>query len=215
MPRAVVLSHDWIAHELGHLGPWLEAHGFAVTRITREQPRSLPEADLLIVLGSPGSVAGPTCPPAARAEVKAIGDWVRQDRPYLGICFGAQVLARAMGGSVTRMPVPFADYGAMDVVEGAPPALAGPWVTWHNDGITAPVSSTRLGSHDRADLAFRVRRAWGLQPHVEVTAPVLGRMLDALGVPAGESAAVVGRLQADGTNAVRAAALLDAALSEW
>lgn len=214
MPHAIVLSHDWIAHELGHLGPWLDANGFTITRITREEPRELPAGDLLIVLGSPGSVAGPQCPPAAQAEVEVIRDWVVGGRPYLGICFGAQVLARAMGGSVARMPTPFADYARMQVVRPAPDALAGAWVTWHNDGITAPASATVLGSLPHADLAFRVHRAWGLQPHIEVTGPVLGRMLDALGVPAGESAQVVGMLDADDTNAARAQALFDTVLAE-
>ena len=32
MPSAVVLSHHDIAHELGHLGPWLDERGFAVQR---------------------------------------------------------------------------------------------------------------------------------------------------------------------------------------
>ena len=213
MPSAVIVSHDWIAHELGHLEPWLQAHGFSITRISREEPRALPAADLLIVLGSPGSVAGPQCPPAVQAEVDAIRDWVGQGRPYLGICFGAQALAHALGGAVTRMPVPFADYAAMTLDDQAPPALTEPWVTWHNDRISAPQGAVRLGSLDHADLAFRVHRAWGLQPHVEVTGPVLERMLSALAVPEAQAAPVVAALEADATNAMRARALLDAVLA--
>lgn len=213
MPRALVLSHDWIAHELGHLEPWLDANGFAIERITREEPRAVPAADLLIVLGSPGSVAGAQCPPAAEAEIAMIREWVLQDRPFLGICFGAQALARALGGGVERMPVPYAGYTAMTLVDGAPDALGGPWVTWHNDAIAAPPAASVLGSLDHADLAFRANRAWGLQPHVEVTGPVLGRMLDALGVPPHDAEPVVSRLAADVTNAARARGLLDAVLA--
>lgn len=214
MPSAVVVSHDWIANELGHLEPWLDRHGFTVTRIHREQPTAIPAADLLIVLGSPGSVAGATCPAPANDEVAAVRDWVQQGRPFLGICFGAQALARACGGSVATMPRPFAGYVPISVDAGAPAAIGGPWTVWHNDGITAPGDAVLLGELDHAHLAFRIGRAWGLQPHIEVTAPVLERMLDALGVEPVEYGPVVERLRADATNAERAQALLDAFLAD-
>ena len=58
MPTAVVLSHRAVAHELGPLGDWLEARGFDVDRLHREDEPELPDAaDLLVVLGSPGTGA--------------------------------------------------------------------------------------------------------------------------------------------------------------
>ena len=215
MPRALVLSHDWIAHELGHLEPWLDQHGFSVTRAFREEPRALPASDLLIVLGSPGSVADGGCPPASQAEITAVRAWVDAGRPYLGICFGAQVLALATGGSVRRMPAPYEDYAELDVAASAPEPVRGPWVVWHNDGITAPAAASVLGSLDHADLVFRTRRAWGLQPHVEVDAGILERMAIALGSPPAAYAPIVDRLRADeDANAARARALLDAFLDD-
>lgn len=215
MPRALVLSHDWIAHELGHLAPWLEQNDFSVARAFREEPRPLPPADLLIVMGSPGSVVGAECPPASRSEVAAVSEWVAGGRPYLGICFGAQVLALATGGAVRRLSVPYEDYAELDVDPDAPDAVRGPWVVWHNDGITAPAGSHLLGSLDHADLAFRTRRAWGLQPHVEVTEGILERMAVSLGSPPATYEPIVERLRADeDANAVRARALLDAFLAD-
>lgn len=215
MPRALVLSHDWIAHEFGHLEPWLQENGFSVTRVFRGHAGEFPVADLLIVLGSPGSVAGAECPPASRSEVAAVSDWVGAGRPYLGICFGAQVLARATGGAVGRLHEPYEDYAELDVGPDSPDDMRGPWVVWHNDGITAPVGSQLLGSLDHADLAFRTWRAWGLQPHVEVTPDILERMAVALGSPAATYGPIVERLRADETaNASRARALLDAFLDD-
>jgi GMP synthase (glutamine-hydrolysing) len=215
VPRALVLSHDWIAHELGHLEPWLDDHGFAVTRAFREDPRPLPAADLLIVMGSPGSVADGGCPPASQGEIATVQDWVESGRPCLGICFGAQVLALAGGGAVRRMPVPFEDYAELDVAAGAPEPLRGPWVVWHNDGIAAPADASVLGSLDHADLVLRTRRAWGVQPHVEVTAETLERMAIALGSPPTTYGPIVDRLRADeDANASRARALLDAFLDD-
>ena len=215
MPHAVVLSHDSIAHELGQLEPWFDRHGFTVTRVYREQPRPLPAADLLVVMGSPGSAADGACPPATQSEIAAVGDWVASGRPYLGICFGAQVLAAATGGSVRRMATPFNGYVEMDLTPDAPRALDGAWLTWHEDALTAPASGDVLGRRDHADLAFRVGRAWGVQPHVEVTPDSAERMLIALAVPEIQYGIALGvmRSHAEG-DAERAAALLDAFLDD-
>ena len=62
---------------------------------------------------------------------------------------------------------------------------------------------------------FRTQRAWGLQPHVEVTAESLERMAIALGSPPDAYGPIVERLRADeDDNAVRARALLDAFLDD-
>ena len=214
MLHAVVLAHDWIAHELGHLEPWLDRRGFEITRIQREQRRDIPDSDLLVVLGSPNSVAGPNCPPSSQAEVEIVREWLRRDRPYLGICFGAQVLAAATGGSVSTLTHPFSGYVSLERTEVAPSALDGPWMVWHNDGISAPSDATLFGRLNHADLAFRIGRGWGLQPHIEVTPDVLRRMLAALDIDETESAPVVDALEKDVTNADRAAALLDGFLND-
>lgn len=217
MPHALVLSHSWIAHELGHLEPWLDRHGFTLTRVYRERPkpRPMPAADLLIVMGSPGSAADGYCTPPDAIEIAFVADWVEQGRPYLGLCFGAQVLAAATGGSVQRMAAPFAGYVAMDVTPDAPAELGGRWLTWHEDGLTAPTAAEVLGRLDHADLALRVGRAWGLQPHIEVTPDIAERMLIELGITEPEYADVLSEMRADAPGAAqRAAALLDAFLDD-
>jgi GMP synthase-like glutamine amidotransferase len=185
--RVLVISHRGIAHELGHLQPWLESvAGGPVLRAYREDGvlgLELDEADLLVVLGSPGSVATGYTQAGAQAEVDLVRAWCATDRPYLGICFGSQVLARALGGNVQRMPSTFTALAPLPLQNGASTALAGPWMTWHEDAITSPPGATVLGRMAHADLAFRQGRAWGLQPHIEVSAASLERMLSALGVP--------------------------------
>ncbi|MCX6413179.1 MAG: gamma-glutamyl-gamma-aminobutyrate hydrolase family protein [Actinobacteria bacterium] len=184
MPRAVVLSHHDIAHELGHLGPWLDRRGFALERIYREEPRSLPDADLLIVMGSPTSVATGHCLAPAEDEIRLVKEWVESGRPYLGLCFGAQVLARALGGEVTRMEHTFRGYVDLSSNEAADAGVTGSWVVWHDDAITAPPGAEVLAALPHADLVFKVGNAWGLQPHIEVSPESLERMAIALGAPA-------------------------------
>ena len=215
MPRAVVLSHDWIAHELGHLEPWLIDSGFSIVRAYREERPTIPDGDLLIVMGSPHSVVPGFRDANGDAEIEAVGAWVAQDRPYLGLCFGAQILATALGGSVRRMPQEFRGYVPVD--SDTPHAALGDgrWTVWHNDAITAPPQSELLGSLDHADLAFSVGRAWGLQPHIEVTPDPLERMAIALGASPDQYQPIVADLghDADG-NTQRARTLIETVLEQ-
>lgn len=166
MSRVLVLSHEAVAAELGHLGSWLEDRGHSVTRVYRETSPSLPDADVLVALGSPSSVAEGHCAAPAAREIALVDSWVTTGRPYLGICFGAQTLARATGGSVRRMSSTFRSYTALDVSERDVPALvvagavepsarsldlSGRWAVWHEDAITAPRHAERLAVLDRAD----------------------------------------------------------------
>jgi GMP synthase-like glutamine amidotransferase len=215
VPHAVVLSHESIAHELGHLEPWFDRHGFRVTRVYRERPIPLPAADLLVGMGSPGSAAGDACSPATQSEISMVGEWVTSGRPYLGICFGAQVLAAATGGSVRRMATPFSGYVEMDLAPDAPRELYGAWLTWHEDALAVTESCDVLGRRDHADLAIRVGRAWGLQPHVEVTPDSAERMLVGLAVPEVQYGVILAAMRAHAArDAERAAALLDAFLDD-
>jgi GMP synthase-like glutamine amidotransferase len=184
MPRAVVLSHHDIAHALGHLGPWLDRQGFLVERVYRGEAQSIPDADLLIVMGSPTSVATGHCLAPAEDEIRLVKEWVESGRPYLGLCFGAQVLARALGGEVTRMEHTFRGYVDLSSNEAADAGVTGSWVVWHDDAITAPPGAEVLAALPHADLVFKVGNAWGLQPHIEVSPESLARMAIALGAPA-------------------------------
>lgn len=181
MPSAVVLSHRAVAHELGPLGTWLDATGFEVSRIHREDAPAIPEADLLVVLGSPGSVADGFCAPAGEAEIAQVRDWVEGDRPYLGICFGSQVLARATGGSVERMRSTDRGWMTLASDEAEHAVFAGPWMVWHEDGLAAPAAARVRARSGNADQVFSYRRAWGIQFHPELDSESLERMAVALG----------------------------------
>ena len=181
--RAIVLSHRGVADELGHIGEWLSDSGMSIDRMYREDDPKIPDGDLLVVLGSPNSVASGHCLPPAQSEIEAVRAWVAADRPYVGVCFGAQVLARAFGGSVSRMERTYRDYIDFETVQGAPSVLEGRWAVWHEDAITAPSESEVLARLPHADTVFRVGRAWGLQPHVEFDATIVRNLGDVVGIP--------------------------------
>ena len=177
MTTFAVLSHRDVAAELGHLGTWLEARNTRVSRLFREDSLQIPDADALIVLGSPTSVAEGHCQTPARQEIELVASWIADDRPFLGVCFGAQALACAAGGSVRRMDHTFRAYTE---VETEHPNLEGRWAVWHEDAISAPGEA--IASLPHADAVFRVGRAWGVQPHVEFTSDIVERLARAFGV---------------------------------
>jgi GMP synthase (glutamine-hydrolysing) len=209
--RAVVLSHRQVAAELGHIGDWLTEKGFGVERVHREDAPAVPDADLLVVLGSPNSVATGHCEPPALTEIALVKDWVERGRPYVGICFGAQVLARALGGSVRRMDTTYRAFAEVDCADEAPPELSGKWVLWHEDAITAPPDARVLARVPHADVAFRRGNAIGLQPHIEFDSEIVERLARIVNIADDEWRPLRDALEREDANhATRARSLLDA-----
>ncbi len=93
--------------------------------------------------------------------------------PTLGICFGGQLLAAAVGGRVERAPIP--EVGWVSVAGGAPelPIDGGPWLSWHFDRFTVPAHVPVVARSALANQAFVTGRTLGLQFHPEVTDAVL------------------------------------------
>jgi GMP synthase-like glutamine amidotransferase len=92
--------------------------------------------------------------------------------PTLGICFGGQMLAAAVGGRVERAPVP--EIGWLSVASSEPALVdGGPWLSWHYDRFTLPSHVPVLAQTALANQAFVYGRALGLQFHPEVTDAVL------------------------------------------
>jgi GMP synthase-like glutamine amidotransferase len=138
----------------------------------------------------------------------AIGTWIHDEIaftqaaitagvPVLGICFGGQMLAAAVGGRVERAPVP--ELGWTIIETQAPDLIdAGPWLEWHYDRFTLPAGVPALATSSLANQAFTVGRSLGLQFHPEVTESVLDAWLAADGASELMAAGVdPGRLLAD------------------
>jgi GMP synthase-like glutamine amidotransferase len=85
----------------------------------------------------------------------------------LGVCFGGQLLARALGGSVGRSPAPEIGWCEVDS-DDATMVPGGPWFQWHFDRLTPPPGATELARNGSATQAFVQGRALGLQFHPEV-----------------------------------------------
>jgi GMP synthase-like glutamine amidotransferase len=90
----------------------------------------------------------------------------------LGLCFGGQALAAALGGEVRRAAAPEIGWIELEPLDGR--AIApGPWFSWHYDTFTLPPGAQELARSAACPHAFRVGRSVGLQFHPEVTPEIV------------------------------------------
>ncbi|AQA04867.1 glutamine amidotransferase [Mycobacterium sp. MS1601] len=90
----------------------------------------------------------------------------------LGVCFGGQLVAQALGGSVRKAAV--GELGWYEISTDTTDLIPeGPWFEWHSDQFTAPPGATELARTARASQAFVYRTALGLQFHPELDLPLL------------------------------------------
>ena len=85
---------------------------------------------------------------------------VAEARPLIAICFGAQVLSHALGGTVTRIADPEIGWFELDVTAPDVPA-GGPWLEWHDDAFTVPEGFDELARTDAGPQLIRGRPARG------------------------------------------------------
>jgi GMP synthase (glutamine-hydrolysing) len=184
MPRLVILHH-LDKNFLGNAGPPLRESGLEIEErdLKRGDPLpSLEETDALLSLGGDQSVLDLARYDYLQAETELLREAVARDIPVLGVCLGGQLLAKALGGSVERMPVrmvEWAEVSALAAAEGDPVFGGLPErvraLHWNEDAFTVPDGSVEMLS--RAGLggeAFRYgESAWGIQFHPEADAEIL------------------------------------------
>lgn len=108
--------------------------------------------------------------------LELVREAVRKDVPALGHCLGGQLMAKALGGEVTRARVKEIGWGEVAVADNA---VAREWFGaagafesfhWHGETFSIPPGGTRvLGNAHCANQAFALGKHLGLQCHVEMT----------------------------------------------
>jgi GMP synthase-like glutamine amidotransferase len=168
---ALVLEHDQDA-PAGLLGAWAAERGVALEVVPAGAPIPDPATrPFLVSLGAEASAYDDTVSWLA-AERAALDRAIGRDVPILGICFGGQHLARALGGGVA--PAPRAEVGWLGVESLAPDVVPhGPWLQWHRDAFTVPPGAELLARSPVGAQAFRSGRHLGVQFHPEVTPQIM------------------------------------------
>ncbi|MBH3339290.1 type 1 glutamine amidotransferase [Pseudomonas mendocina] len=188
MADVLILTHiDYCPP--AHLAQVLQARGcsFDVLRVDLGELHGydLQRPKAVAVMGGPMSVNDPL--PWIADEVAALQRLIARDIPIIGHCLGGQLLARALGVSVRRMPYTEAGFQLM---QRRSESAGSPWLAhlpesfsifqWHGDTFAMPKGAQPLLSSRWCDhQAF----AWGdkvlaLQGHPEMTEALIQRWLD-------------------------------------
>jgi GMP synthase (glutamine-hydrolysing) len=118
-------------------------------------------------------------------ESRLLADALDTDVPVLGVCLGAQVLARVLGGEVRDAGVHESGWQTVYPTAAAAddPLLrhldrpAGTF-QWHGDTFTLPAGAAHLAASDLIpNQAFRAGSAWGIQFHAEVDYPTFAEWI--------------------------------------
>ena len=209
MPKLLVCQH--VPYEpLGTLDPKLRESGFRLRYVNfGRDPHAQPNLDGydgLVVLGGPMNVDEVERHPHLATEVDLLTRAMDRNLPVLGICLGAQLIAKALGAGVR--PAEQKEIGWHDVAlteAGKADPLLGHLderhrlFQWHRDVFDLPPGAVHLATSERcAYQAFRIgTNVYGFQFHLEVDEPLIERWLR---VPAhlAEIAALGGETELDG-----------------
>jgi len=153
-----------------------------ITRVELDEGQPIPDRsfDAIVVMGGPMSVNDEDEHPWLGDEKRLIAAAVDGAVPVWGACLGVQLLASSLGAKVYAgsepevglLPVSLTADGRADPVLGSLPSEV-ITLQWHGDTFDLPVGATLLASSPAyPNQAFRVRNAYGVQFHLEVTPPM-------------------------------------------
>jgi GMP synthase (glutamine-hydrolysing) len=184
--NCVVIQHV-LFENLGTFAEVLEKKGAALKYY--QAGLGLPEAeefvgaDLAVVLGGPIGANDEELYPFVANELALVAARAKEDRPLLGICLGAQYIAKALGARVYPGRAKEIGFGALALTpkgEASPlRLLAGaPVLHWHGDTFDVPKGCDLLASTPlTVNQAFRRGNALALQFHPEADAARLEQWL--------------------------------------
>jgi GMP synthase (glutamine-hydrolysing) len=167
--------------DLGSFEPVLRKAGFDIEYVDvaeRDMGQLDPlGADMLVVLGGPIGVYDDDAYPVVTKEIELVRARLAADRPTLGICLGAQIMAAALGSRVYPGSAKEIGWSPLELIgAGEPHPLAAlkdiPVLHWHGDTFDLPDNSTLLASTAicRNQAFSRGPNILGLQFHPEVLA---------------------------------------------
>jgi GMP synthase (glutamine-hydrolysing) len=169
----------------GRVGHCLQRLGYDLDvrrpRFGDPLPETLGDHAAAVIFGGPMSVNDDD--DFIRREIDWIAVPLKENKPFLGICLGAQMCARALGGRVSVHPEGRAEIGYYPI-RPTPAGLAvvndwpGQVYQWHREGFELPRCAELLAEGDMFEVqAFRYGRTFALQFHPDVTHAMMHRWI--------------------------------------
>lgn len=166
----------------GRVGTALRQRGYDLDirrpRFGDRLPETMAEHAGAVIFGGPQSANDPD--DFIKAEIDWIAVPLREGKPYLGICLGAQMLAKQLGERVFAHPEGKAEVGYYPVRPTAAGRAICDWPTyqyqWHREGFDLPPGAELLAEGDIfRTQAFRAGSAYAIQFHAEVSHAMMCR----------------------------------------
>jgi GMP synthase-like glutamine amidotransferase len=190
--RALFVQQDHLS-PTGPVGEAFAGHGFDVREFMVVPEEHFHQPSVAVTFPDPLAFDAIVAMGAAWSvyDHDRIGVWVGAELdflrrahhagvPVLGICFGGQALAAALGGTVVRGQRP--EIGWTTVETSRPDLIEpGPWFQWHADRWVLPDGLRAFARTAAAEQAFTAGRSMGVQFHPELTPQMLGGWLDNMG----------------------------------
>jgi|SRR5581483_3016642 len=161
----------------GHVGQWFRRNGHALDirkpRYGDALPDTLEHHCGVVIFGGPMSANDKD--EFIRRETEWIGVALEEEKPFLGICLGAQMLANHLGAKVGFHPDELAEIGYYPLITTADGIRLGPFpdhvYQWHREGFELPRGTRLLATSTGAypNQAFGYGSAIGVQFHPEIT----------------------------------------------
>jgi GMP synthase (glutamine-hydrolysing) len=164
--------------DLGLLGPLVASRNYEIryhdAGVDPFDSGTLQSPDLVVVLGGPIGVYEGNTYPFIAGEVAAVAGRIAAEKPILGICLGAQMMAAALGARVALGPHKEIGWAPLTLTaEGNNSALAAlggtPVLHWHGDNCELPAGCAGLAStvHCPVQAFVRSPSQLALQFHLE------------------------------------------------
>ncbi|MEL6381764.1 MAG: glutamine amidotransferase [Cyanobacteria bacterium J06626_18] len=178
MSQILIVVHQATSNP-GLVGEKLRSRGYQLDvrcpALGDPLPSSMAQHAAAIIFGGPMSANEDAIHPFIRAELDWLPTVLSSRKPYLGICLGAQLLARVLGAEVGLHPQAICEIGYFSL---RPTPTGRPYIPhpmqvyhWHKEGFTLPQDAVKLAEGDTfANQAFCYKgTAFGLQFHPEIT----------------------------------------------
>ncbi|CAN5543540.1 glutamine amidotransferase [soil metagenome] len=182
-PRPVLIILHQESSTPGRVGNALRLLGHPLDirrpRFGDPLPRSLDDYAGAVMFGGPMSANDPD--DFVKQEIDWISVPLKEDRPFLGICLGAQMLAIQLGARVAPHPEGRAQIGYYPIrPTAAGRAIIPDWPDhvyhWHREGFGLPAGAELLAEgSDFPVEAFRAGHCFGFQFHPDVTTAMMHR----------------------------------------
>ncbi|MEM6254265.1 MAG: type 1 glutamine amidotransferase [Cyanobacteria bacterium P01_D01_bin.156] len=190
MTAKILVIQNSVRDPIGILGNQLIERGTELTNWLPEQEEKSPSGnfDGLIILGGPMNAHEDETYPHLKQVVELIHQFHAEDKPIMGVCLGAQLIARAFGSRVQPHSVPELGFSPLKVIDSV---ATEPWLQncpddlhimqWHFDTFNLPVQATLLMTNDICKhQAYRIgTNIYGFQFHLEVTPEIIADWLAA------------------------------------